>query len=418
MRNLPKVSRNLAPRVAEALTDTRVVVVQGARQVGKSTLAQGIVDTHGGKLVTLDDETMRAAAGTDPTGFVRQLPNGLLSIDEVQRVPSLIPALKSAVDSDPRPGRFLLTGSADLLRMPATEESLAGRAESLELFGFSQGELDGVEETFVDRLLDGDLFLGHRSNLSRQEYLERACAGSYPEALARPAGRRRAAWFDNYITRLLQRDAVDVSGLQRLADLPHLLKLLAARNTTELNQSALASATGIPVRTLPPYLGLLETLFLIERVPSWSTNLSKRVVERPKVHFLDSGLAARLINFKPAETSAHPSYAAAGQLLEGFVLGELRRQLGWSEQTPAVHHFRSHDGAEVDLVLETDDGRVAALEVKAASAVQGRDARWLNQLRDKLGSRFVGGLILHTGVESAPFGDRLAAVPLDVLWSS
>jgi len=418
MQEQQLLPRNLTVRVEEALADTRIVVVQGARQVGKSTLAHEVVNRHNGRMVTLDDELTRTAADADPVGFVRQYPNGLLGIDAIQRVPELVLALKAAVDSDPRPGRFLLTGSADLLRLPATQDSLAGRAESLELFGFSQGELAGVRETFLDRLLDGDLFPDHRSALTRHDYLIRACAGSYPEALARPSDRRRAAWLDGYVHRIIQRDATDVSGLHRLTDLPRLLRLLAARTATELNQASIATDSGIPVRTLPPYLDLLETLYLVQRIPAWSTNLSKRVIARPKVTLLDSGLAARLVNASASGAGLTANPTAAGQLIETFTVGEIRRQLGWTEQSASLHHYREQAGAEIDIVLETADGRVAALEVKAAATVRPGDIRWLSALRSRLGKRFTAGLILHTGPEAQPLGDRLAAVPLDILWSA
>ncbi|MEB3062269.1 ATP-binding protein [[Mycobacterium] zoologicum] len=412
-----RVARNLRPRVEETLADTRIVVVQGARQVGKSTLAAEITRHRGGRLVTLDDDVTRTAAATDPHGFVRQFPDGLLTIDEVQRVPELVLALKAAVDTDQRPGRYLLTGSANLLQLPATEDSLAGRAESLELFGFSQGELAGVTETFIDRLFAGDLFLGHASSLTRHDYLTRACTGSYPEVVNRPSTRRRNAWLDNYVDRIVQRDAPDVSNLHRIADLPRLLRLLAARSASELNLSSLAAGTEIPVRTLPPYLDLLETLYLIDRIPAWSTNLSKRVIDRPKVLLLDSGLAARLVNVSPAGAGPNANPDAAGAIIETFVISELRRQLGWSELTPRLFHYRDRDGAEVDLILETADGRIAAIEIKSAATLRGKDTRWIARLRDSVGARFAGGLILHTGPQAQPLGDRLAVVPIDALWA-
>lgn len=218
--------------------------------------------------------------------------------------------------------------------------------------------------------------------------------------------------------RIVERDAFDISALQHLDELPKLLRLLAARNAGELNTANLANDAGMPVRTLTPYLALLETLYLIQRVPAWSTNLSKRVVSRPKAMLLDTGLAARLVNASAtgASTLGHPELG--GHLLEGFVAGELRRQLGWAEQGPRMSHYRDHGGAEVDLILETDDGRVAGIEVKATSNVSSRDAKWLTQLRERLGHRFVGGVILHTGPTSAPFGDRIVAAPIDVLWTT
>jgi len=405
------------PRLLESLADTRIVVVQGARQVGKTTLVTGVVERLGGRLVTLDDDLTREGAEADPAGFLQQSPRGLLAIDEVQRVPGLVLALKVAVDRDPRPGRFLLTGSANLLRLPAMHDSLAGRAESIDLHGFSQGEIVGVREQFVDRLLTGDRFLGHRSDETRAGYLARACSGGYPQALARPVGRRRSAWFDNYLRRIVERDAPDISGLQRLRELPRLLRLLAARNAGELNLASLANDAGIPVRTLDPYLDLLETLFLVHRLPAWSTNLSQRVVSRPKVVLDDTGLAARLINVSPAGAGVTANAQVAGQLLEGFVGGEVRRQLTWSDQDARLFHYRDRHGAEVDLVLETDDGRVAAIEVKATSTVSARDTKWLGQLRDRLGDRFIAGVVLHAGPTTAPFGPNLTAAPIDTLWA-
>lgn len=412
------IPRHVKPRVLEALDDTRVVVVQGARQVGKTTLLRDVVHERQGRLVTFDDALTREAAQADPVGFLNQVPDGLLAIDEVQRVPEMVLALKLVVDQDPRPGRFLLTGSANLLRLPATEDSLAGRAESIELHGFSQGELIGQRERFIDRVLGGDTFLGRSSDLHRHDYLERAVAGTYPEALARTAGRRRNQWLENYLARIVERDAPDVSNLQRLGELPLILRVLAARDAEELNVAHVASDTGIPASTLVPHLELLETLYLVQRISAWSTSLSKRVVSRPKTTLLDTGLAARLLNVSATGASPSMNGAVAGNLLEGFVAGELRRQLGWADEAVRISHYRDRAGDEVDLILEADDGRVAGIEVKAAGSVGARDARWLNKLRDKLGDRFAAGVILHTGGTSAPFGERVSAVPMDALWST
>lgn len=411
------VTRHVTRRVAEALEDTRVVVVQGARQVGKTTLLEDIVRVRDGRLVTFDDESTRVAAQLDPVGFLRQT-EGLLAIDEIQRVPDMVLALKLVVDRDRRPGRFLVTGSADLLRLPMAQDSLAGRAESIELFGFSQGELAGHRETFLDRVIGGDLFRAHASDLTRNDYVERAVAGAYPEALARPAGRRRQAWLDNYVRRIVERDAPEVSRLQRIQDLPLVLRMLAARNSAEFNAADLSSATGIPTTSLLRLVDLLETLFLVQKVPAWSTNLTKRVVSRPKVSLLDSGLAARLINVTAGGVRPGAYPEAAGGLIEGFVVGELRRQQGWAEEALQISHFRDRAGAEVDVIIEAPDGRVAGLEIKASSRVSASDGKWLAQLRDMLGKRFVGGLVLNTGTNSVPFGDRVAAVPIDVLWTT
>ena len=393
-------------------------MVQGARQVGKSTLAQTIVEERGGVLVTLDDRLAQETAEADPHGFVAQNRGGLLAIDEVQRAPRLITALKLAVDQDPTPGRFLITGSANLLHLPAAQDSLAGRAETVELCGLSQGELAGRVETFVDFLFSGQRLTGHRSALTRADYLERACAGGYPEALQRAVGRRRSAWFRNYVARLVERDAQDVSSLQRLAELPQLLTLVAARNGTELVKSSLAADAGIPANTLPPYLRLLETLYLTHRIPGWSTHLSARAVSRPKLALLDTGLAASLVNVSAAGVGPGGDPQHAGRLLEGFVAGELRKQLGWSEESATMYHYRDRNGPSVDLVLETPDGRVAAIQVRAGSTVTSTDTRWLSVLREELGDRFVAGVVLHTGQMAVSVSDRVWAAPIEILWTT
>lgn len=336
----------------------------------------------------------------------------------MQWVPELILALKYVVDRDRRPGRFLLTGSADLSRLPAVPDSLAGRAESVELYGFSQGELAGHTERFIDRLLSGERFADHTSELHRRDYLERAAAGGYPEALARAPRRRRERWLDNYARSIVRREAHDVSNLRRVAELPLILPVLAARGSGELNVADVARDTGIPARTLTPYLELLQTLYLTQHVPAWSTNLARRVVSRPKVSLLDSGLAARLVNASSKGTSPDASPGLAGALLESFAAGEIRRQLSWCQETATVWHFRDQHAGEVDLVLETPDGRVAGIEVKSTASPSARDAKGLVYLRGRLAPRFTAGLILHTGTTAAPFGDRIAAVPMDILWTA
>lgn len=398
----------------EALSDTRIVAIQGARQVGKTTLVRQVIDGLGGRLETLDDEDTRRSADEDPVGFLTREPDRLLAVDELQRVPKLILALKLIVDRDPRPGRFLVTGSADLVRMPTSEDTLAGRVENVDLYGFSQGELVGHVERFVDRALDGDRFLGHTSSLSRHAYLERATSGGYPEALQRAEGRRRDDWLDGYLARIVDRDAPEVSSLRRIRELPRILEAVAARNAAELNLADLARDTEIPVRTLGPYLELLEILYLVHRLPAWSRNLTKRAVARPKVAVVDTGLAARLIH-----TSARGAAGdLAGPLLEGFVAGELRRQLAWSETRARLAHFRDRSEGEVGLVLDAADGRVVGIEVKSAVSVGRRDARGLETLRDKLGARFVGGFVLHSGQRSRSLGERITAAPIDLLWSA
>lgn len=411
----PILERHVRPRVDEALSDTPVVAIQGARQVGKSTLAAVIAGASpGSTLLTLDDEPVRRAASDDPAGFIEAL-DGLTVIDEIQRVPELILAIKARVDRNRSAGQFLITGSANLVRLRSIHDSLAGRAETIELFGFSQGELAGQRDRFVERTFDGVLPVGWRSDLTRADYLERACVGAYPEAIRRQS-RRRGAWFDSYMNRMVERDAADVSGLQRLGDLSRLLRLVAARDATELNQADLAADAGFPARTLGPYLDLLDTLYLTWRVPAWSTNLTSRVVGRPKIVVIDSGLAAHLLHVTPA--SMHPTRhpEPAGPLLEAFVLGELRRQTTWGDEPVRIHHYRDRTGPEIDIILEHADGRIAAIEVKATTSLGTGAVRWLSHLRDRLGERFAQGVVVYTGSNALPLGDRLTAQPIAALW--
>lgn len=414
------VQRRVEPRVLEALDDTPVVIIQGARQVGKSTLATQVIERLGGRMVSLDQEATRRAALLDPDGFVSDS-NGLVCIDEIQRAPELLLAIKAEVDRDRRPGRFLLTGSADLVQLRSVGDSLAGRVETIELFGFSQDELGGAASRdhqpvhFVDGLFAAPLRLGWTSTLTRADYLERACAGGFPEALER-VGRRRTAWFANYVRQLVERDAPDLADRQRLGDLPKLLRLIAARNATELNQTDLASDAGFPASTLPRYLDIIEYLYLMRRVPSWSTNLTTRVVGRPKTYLTDCGLAAHLLGLSPSSMSSTVDPTSAGALLEAFVVNELHQQQGWGNEQCSIYHYRDRTGPEADVVIEHVDGRAVAIEVKAGMSLGNKPTKWLSLLRDRLGSRFVAGVVLYTGQEALPLGDRLAAMPIEALW--
>lgn len=295
------------------------------------------------------------------------------------------------------------------------EDSLAGRTETIELFGFSQGEIEKTVDHFVDVVFSGQSLLRWSSSVGRSDYLARACAGGYPEALRRD-GRRREDWLSGYANQLLQRDAREVSTLQRLGDLPRLLELVAARSSCELNKADLANDAGFPTSTIDPYLDLLEALYLVRRIPAWSSNFTKRVVGRPKATLVDSGLVASLLNLSPEAMHPTRNPTPAGPLLEGFVANEIRRQLAWSDVRARLFHFRDRIGPEIDLVLEHRDGRVVAIDVKASTS-PGRDSfRWLSYLRDRLGDRFVQGIVLYTGSDALSFGDRLAALPIEALW--
>jgi len=412
------IARHIEPLVVEALADTRVVGVVGPRQAGKSTLVQRIVaDRANASYVSMDDQRVRTAAEADPTGFVTDQP-GLLAIDEVQRVPELLLAIKAQVDRDPRPGQFLITGSTALSAARGVSETLAGRIERFELWPFSQGELAGRRETFIDRLLSGQIDRQYRSDLTKADYLELAGAGGFPEAIRR-RGHRRSAWFESYVETVVEREAPGVAASPRTAELPRLLRLVAARHACVLNIADLARDAGLPERSVHRYLETLEAVFLVRRVPAWAANLNQREIRSPKIFLTDPGLAVHLRG-ADLEVLNRPELALGvdGAIMEGFVHAELVRQSGWSGRRPALMHYRDRRGAEVDFVLEDRQRRLVAIEVKAGTDVGPRDVRQLVALRDRLGDRFAAGVVLHSGPDVLPLGDRLAAVPISALWQT
>jgi predicted AAA+ superfamily ATPase len=407
------IDRSAAGVVRAALTDTPVVVLNGPRQVGKTTLTQRISYPGSHDFATLDDEASRQAAREDARSFVTR-PVDTFVIDEAQLEPSLFRAIKAEVDRDRRPGRFLLTGSSRLLSAPDMAASLVGRVETIDLWPFSQGELDGVTDPFVDVLFNAPVQLIRNGQVTRRKVIDRIVTGGYPEIVNRQPN-RRAQWFDNYLTTITQSVIRDISSIERLAEIPRLLRLCAARTGNELNISAIASELGFPSRTVDGYIELLSQAFLAQRIPAWSTNLSRKVVRRPKLIITDTGLAAHLIGTTDSTTD-RPG-GPFGQLLETFVANEIGKQLTWSVERPSLWHFRDRDGAEVDLVLEHPDGRVVGIEIKATSTPSGSDLRGLRYLADRLGDRFHFGVLLHTAPEATRFGPNIAALPVSALWT-
>jgi uncharacterized protein len=407
------LDRSAATIVQDALADTPVVVLNGPRQSGKTTLTQRLAYSGSRDFVTLDDEPSREAAQQDIRNFVAR-PVDTFVIDEAQLEPRLFRAIKAEVDRDRRPGRFLLTGSSRLLSAPDMAASLVGRVETIELWPFSQGELEGVTDAFVDVLFESPVQLIRNGTVTRQQVVDRIVTGGFPEIVARPQA-RRFQWFESYLTTVTESVIRDISAIERLAEIPKLLHLCAARTGNELNVSTIASEMGLPGRTVDGYLELLARAFLIERIPAWSTNLTRKVIRRPKMVVTDTGLAAHLIRAS-ASTTDRPG-GPFGQLLETFVANEIRKQLTWSTVRPSLSHFRDRDGVEVDLVLEHPDGRVVGIEVKATSTPSATDLRGLRFLADRLGERFHFGVLLHTAPEATRFGPNIAALPVSALWT-
>lgn len=411
--------RTIHARLLEALSDTPVVFLRGARQTGKTTLvkqlAEKTVDADGRQYISLDSATALAGALDDPTGFLQGLKKPLI-IDEVQRASALVLAIKEDVDRERHPGRYLLTGSANILALPGIADSLAGRMEVLTLYPLSQGERAGAREDFIHALFQKDFAPeGTSPSLTRDALLEAIAVGGYPEVLARSRPRRRAAWFDSYITTLVERDVRDIATIQDVGGLLRLLRLLGVRSGTLHNQAELSRSVGVPASTLGRYIPLLEALFLIWFLPAWSSNLSKRLVKSPKIHVCDSGLACHLCGADAARLA--DDSIMAGRLLESFVVGELLKQSSWTEHPVSLYHYRSQSGEEVDVVLEDRVGRVAAVEVKLAASVASHDIKGLASLRDALGDRFVRGVVVYTGQEVIPMGDRIFAVPIGMMFA-
>ncbi|MFI5380612.1 MAG: ATP-binding protein [Tepidisphaerales bacterium] len=407
-------SRSLGPSMLTATTDTPVVFLQGARQTGKSTLVRSLPSSQSSwRYVTLDDAVVLAAATSDPAGFISSV-NTTVVLDEVQRAPELFLAIKAAVDRDRRPGRFVLTGSANILLLPRVSESLAGRMEILTLWPLSQGEMNGVREGFIDAVFADRLPDPPPAADTRGDLIARIIRGGFPEAVLRQDEQRRAAWFGSYLTTVLQRDVRNLANIEGLTLMPRLLTLLATRAATLLNNSELSRTSGIANVTLKRYLTLLETTFLVQLLPPWSGNLSKRLVKSPKVMLADTGLACHLLGLNQSRLESDT--VLLGPLMENFVAMELRKQIGWSRTRAGMYHFRTQTGQEVDIVLEDPAGRCVGIEVKASSTVQASDFRGLHLLAQELGPKFVRGVLLYTGTQSVAFGTNLHAMPVDALW--
>ena len=398
-------------RIRVAMEDTRVVMLCGPRQSGKTTLMQWIAGTDI-PFFTLDDPITLEAASTDPIGFVRGLDRAI--IDEIQRVPSLVLALKTAVDADPRPGRFLLTGSANLMTLPRVADSLAGRMEIIRLLPLAQAELRGTRPSFLERVFAGDAPTTAAPALGA-DLVELVLAGGYPEALTRSTWRRRRDWHLSYVEAILQRDVRDIARIEQLKAMPKLVRVLAEHSGQLVNYSGFGSALDMNHVTTRKYVGVLEDLFLIRTLQPWYSNVLKRLLKSPKLHFLDSGLLAGLRGLSPDRVSRDRTLF--GPLLESFVFGELLKLASWAEDRYVFSHFRDKDGNEVDVVMEDGHGSVVGIEVKSSATVSRRDFSGLERLQAACGDRFALGLVLHDNDRTIPFGGRLAAAPLSTLWS-
>jgi len=404
--------RFAAARLKEALEDSPAVLIHGPRQCGKTTLALHVGKRAGFTYLTFDDAVAREAATSDPIGLVANLPRHVI-LDEVQHVPQLFSALKAAIDRQRLPGRFILTGSANVLLLPKLSDSLAGRMAILRLHPLAQCELARRPSHFLDRLFDARFKL-HRSERLADELIERIAGGGYPAALALPAGRRRARWYQDYIETLVQRDVRELARISSLDALPRLLAYAAAQTSRLLNVADLAAPFQLSRPTIRDYVTLLERVFLLSELPPWHSNRGSRLVKTPKLHIGDSGLAGALLGASAA--SLKNDRMLLGQLLETFVFQELRREASWHDEAHEFFHFRDRDAYEVDLVIERGSRLLAGVEVKSSATVAASDFKGLRRLKEAAGSRFACGVVLYDGEMTASFGENLHAVPIRSLW--
>ena len=405
----PRYSARL---VEEALADTPVVFIMGARQVGKTTLVKDLID-ESWEYITFDDMAQAEVARSDPVGFIRNLPPKRIALDEVQRVPDTLVAIKQAVDENRTPGRFLLTGSANALLLPRVSDALVGRMEAVRLATLSECEIVGKEPTFLDTLLSGEAPLAEDVRV-RDHLARRIVTGCYPEPLLRGSEKRVRAWYQQYLNTLIQRDLHGLPRIEHVDAMSKLLRLTAVLSGQLVNLTELGGKLGLNRMTAGKYLTLLEQLFLVERIPAWHASEFRRMVKTPKMHVVDTGMLCALRGIGRRKLLRNPT--EFGSLLESFVYNELRKQALWLEEPLTFHHYRDKDKVEVDIVMESASGDCYGVEVKAAASLRSQDFTGLKRFRHRAGERFRTGVLLYDGDHTTSFGDGLFAVPIGALW--
>lgn len=410
--------RRVLPIVLDRMIDDPVVLIEGPRSVGKSTLLKEVALACGGRVLDLDDPATRDAVSVDPARFIEG--GATVCIDEYQKVPVVLDAIKAVLNRGTSPGMFVLTGSTRHDALPRAAQSLTGRLSRLSVYPLSQGEQENVQEGFLDGLLNNpDEVVGSElSTTTRDEYIERICRGGFPLALSASTDRARKRWVDQYLQLTLERDVAELSRLRQGHLLGVLLGRLAGQTAQVLNVEKVARDVGLDKATTDSYVSLLEKVFLIHRLPAWGKTLTARSAATPKIHVLDSAVAARLLRVTPEKLATlDPTVQTElGHLVETFTVGELLKQASWNDDIARVGHWRTHDADEVDFVVELDDGGVVGFEIKTGNRVPGEQIKALKKLRDAVGANFLGGYVLYLGERSYTFEDRIHVVPLDRLW--
>ena len=410
MSDIPIYPRLIQPRLAEAMTDTPVVLLAGPRQAGKTTLVRQLA-ALGARYLTLDDEITLLSAREDPVGMIRSLDRAV--IDEIQRAPQLLLAIKKSVDEDRRPGRFLITGSANLMTLPTVADSLAGRMETLTLLPLSQSELESQTTNWLDSVFSGHIPTFQKKSTD-PDLVDRVLRGGYPEAISRKTLKRRTTWARQYIDAIIQRDVREISGIEKLDQLPRLLRALAQTAGQLCNYSQLGGQVGLDGKTVSKYLSLFEQMYLLKRVDVWAHNRLNRVIKTPKLQFIDSGLLASVIDLSPEEV--HRDRTRFGHVLETFVFGELLKHKTTADGDYQLMYYRDPDKVEVDIVIENAVGQLVGIEVKAKASINRGDLKGLRKLSSLAGDQFKMGVLLYDGDETLPLGDGMWAAPISTLW--
>ncbi|MCF6264621.1 MAG: ATP-binding protein [Xanthomonadales bacterium] len=406
--------RLLQPRLETALEDTPVVLIHGPRQCGKTTLAQVVAELKGYEYLTFDDINLVEAARADPVGFIDRLGSKIV-LDEVQHVPELFRSIKLAVDTQRIPGQFLLTGSANVLLLPQLSESLAGRIEILPMLPLARCEVETRNAGLLEYLLKRNFNIQSEGRLGAR--LEKIVTlGGYPEPLMRKNTQRRLRWHQNYIETIVQRDIRELARISNLEAIPRILELAALQSGQLLNMSRIAAPFKLSRPTVAAYFSLLQNVFLLDVLPAWHGNRGKRLIKTPKVHMVDTGLAAALLGAN--EKSLSGNRKLLGQLLESFVYNELQRQASALDSDLSFYHFRDKDQYEVDIVIEQPGVGLMGIEVKASATVRESDFRGLKRLKVTAGAEFNLGVILYDGDRVLAFGENLLALPISTLWGT
>lgn len=406
--------RFITSSILEALKESPVILINGARQTGKTTLVKYISENlFPAQYISLDDLTFRSAAQNDPHGFIENLTEPVI-IDEIQLAPDLLSAIKLKVDRERSAGQFILTGSANVLTLPRISESLAGRLEIFTLYPLSQGELIQQNNNIIDRIFKAKFLPDKIDTENRNQILTRIINGGFPEVIKKSVFERKQAWFQGYLSTILQRDIRELSNIEDISQMPRIMQLLAARTSALLNYAELSRSLQIPQTSLKRYFSLFEATFLLQKLLPWSGNLSKRFVKTPKLFFADTGLTFNLLGYSKDWMKQNPDYV--GPLMENFIFSEVLKQKSWSHNKINLFHFRSQSGVEIDFVLENQLQNYVCLEVKSSMVVRNDDFKAIRWFEKEAGSSFFLGLVLYTGDKIVPFGKNLFAAPISAMW--